>query len=67
IGTPFKVIDIAEDREKFSLFLKELDIKQPKNGMAKSVDEAYSIANVIGFPIIVRPSYVLGGQHMQIL
>ncbi len=67
IGTPFKVIDIAEDREKFSLFLKELDIKQPKNGMAKSIDEAYSIANVIGFPIIVRPSYVLGGQHMQIL
>lgn len=67
IGTPFKVIDIAEDREKFSLFLKGLDIKQPKNGMAKSVDEAYSIANVIGFPIIVRPSYVLGGQHMQIL
>ncbi|WQT69149.1 carbamoyl-phosphate synthase large subunit [Helicobacter pylori] len=67
IGTPFKVIDIAEDREKFSLFLKELDIKQPENGMAKSVDEAYSIANVIGFPIIVRPSYVLGGQHMQIL
>ncbi|MGL2862570.1 carbamoyl-phosphate synthase large subunit, partial [Helicobacter pylori] len=67
IGTPFKVIDIAEDREKFSLFLKELDIKQPENGMAKSVDEAYSIANAIGFPIIVRPSYVLGGQHMQIL
>ncbi|GAA9703040.1 carbamoyl-phosphate synthase large subunit [Helicobacter pylori] len=67
IGTPFKVIDIAEDREKFSLFLKELDIKQPENGMAKSIDEAYSIANVIGFPIIVRPSYVLGGQHMQIL
>ncbi|MEJ8625300.1 carbamoyl-phosphate synthase large subunit [Helicobacter pylori] len=67
IGTPFKVIDIAEDREKFSLFLKELDIKQPENGMAKSVDEAYSIANMIGFPIIVRPSYVLGGQHMQIL
>ncbi|GAA6782795.1 carbamoyl-phosphate synthase large subunit [Helicobacter pylori] len=67
IGTPFKVIDIAEDREKFSLFLKELDIKQPENGMAKNVDEAYSIANVIGFPIIVRPSYVLGGQHMQIL
>ncbi|WP_104761379.1 carbamoyl-phosphate synthase large subunit [Helicobacter cetorum] len=67
IGTPFKVIDIAEDREKFSLFLKELNIKQPENGMAKSVDEAYSIANLIGFPIIVRPSYVLGGQYMRTL
>lgn len=57
----FKVIDIVEDREKFFFFLKEFDIKQFENGMVKSVDEVYSIVNVIGFFIIVRFSYVLGG------
>lgn len=57
----FKVIDIVEDREKFFFFLKGFDIKQFKNGMVKSIDEVYSIVNVIGFFIIVRFSYVLGG------
>ncbi|WP_104697789.1 MULTISPECIES: carbamoyl-phosphate synthase large subunit [unclassified Helicobacter] len=67
IGTPAKVIDIAEDREKFANFVKENNLRQPENGIAFTKEEAYRIANKIGFPVLVRPSYVLGGRAMRIV
>ncbi|PAF46894.1 carbamoyl phosphate synthase large subunit [Helicobacter sp. 12S02232-10] len=67
IGTSAKVIDIAEDREKFSSFVKENDLRQPENGVAFAKEEAYLIADRIGFPVLVRPSYVLGGRAMRIV
>ncbi|PAF52139.1 carbamoyl-phosphate synthase large subunit [Helicobacter sp. 13S00477-4] len=67
IGTPAKVIDIAEDREKFSNFVKENNLRQPENGVAFTKEEAYLIAGNIGFPVLVRPSYVLGGRAMRII
>lgn len=65
IGTSAKVIDMAEDREKFSTFIKELGLKQPKNGTAFTKEEALIIANKIGYPVLVRPSFVLGGRAMR--
>jgi carbamoyl-phosphate synthase large subunit len=67
IGTSAKVIDIAEDREKFSEFIKELGLNQPQNGTAFTKEEAYKIAENIGYPVLVRPSYVLGGRAMRIV
>ncbi|WP_299549013.1 carbamoyl-phosphate synthase large subunit [uncultured Helicobacter sp.] len=67
IGTSAKTIDIAEDREKFAKFVEENGLLQPKNGTAYTKEEAISIAQSIGFPVLVRPSYVLGGRAMRIV
>ena len=67
IGTPAKVIDTAEDREKFSVFVEKLKLKQPENGTAFTKEEAFKIADRIGYPVLVRPSYVLGGRAMRIV
>jgi len=64
-GTSAKVIDLAEDRELFSNFIQELGLKQPENGTAFAKDEAMAIANRIGYPVLVRPSFVLGGRGMR--
>ncbi len=67
IGTSFDNMDIAEDRGRFSDMLKELDIPYPEYGSAFTVDEAIEVANTVGYPVLVRPSYVLGGQRMRIV
>ena len=67
IGTSAKTIDIAEDREKFSKFVEENGLLQPKNGTAYTKEAAIAIAQEIGFPVLVRPSYVLGGRAMRIV
>lgn len=67
IGTSAKVIDVAEDREKFAEFVEANNLKQPQNGIAFNKEEAHSIASKIGFPVLVRPSYVLGGRAMRIV
>ena len=67
IGTSPDSIDLAEDRERFSQLIKKLDIKQPDNGIARSYNEAFKIAEGLGYPVLVRPSYVLGGRAMQIV
>jgi carbamoyl-phosphate synthase large subunit len=67
IGTAFDNLDIAEDRGRFSDMLKELGIPYPDYGTAWSVDDAISVANKVGYPVLVRPSYVLGGQRMRIV
>jgi carbamoyl-phosphate synthase large subunit len=66
-GTSPDSIDAAEDRERFEQILRELDIKQPPNGLARSYEESLKIANRISYPVVVRPSYVLGGRAMQIV
>jgi len=67
IGTSPDKIDLAEDRERFQKLLHELGLKQPANGIATSVQEAKGVASDIGYPIVVRPSYVLGGRGMEIV
>ena len=67
IGTSPDSIDLAEDRERFKKFLLKFKLKQPNNGTANSQIQAIKIANKIGYPVIVRPSYVLGGRAMQIV
>ena len=67
IGTSVDSIDRAEDRERFQQMLAKLDLRQPPNGIAKSVGEAFEIARNIGYPVLVRPSYVLGGRAMEIV
>ena len=67
IGTSPDSIDLAEDRERFAAFLRELNITQPKSGTATSREEARVVAGDIGFPVVVRPSYVLGGRAMAIV
>jgi len=67
IGTSPDSIDLAEDRKRFGSLLKDLGIPQPDNGMAASVEEAAEIAGRIGYPVLVRPSYVLGGRAMAIV
>ncbi len=67
LGTSPDAIDIAEDRRRFEKIATELGIAQPPNGTATSVDEAVEIANRIGYPVLVRPSYVLGGRAMEIV
>jgi len=66
IGTSPESIDLAEDRKRFGKLLEELDIPQPPGGTATSVEEALEVANRIGYPVLVRPSYVLGGRAMVI-
>ncbi|MBI1343953.1 MAG: carbamoyl-phosphate synthase large subunit [Terrimonas sp.] len=67
IGTSYDSMDIAEDRGRFSDMLKELGIPYPDYGTAYDVDEAIEVANKVGYPVLVRPSYVLGGQRMRIV
>ena len=67
IGTQFPDMDLAEDRGSFSDLLKELDIPYPKYGVADTADDAIDIANRVNYPVLVRPSYVLGGQRMKIV
>jgi carbamoyl-phosphate synthase large subunit len=67
LGTPPDAIDRAEDRERFADLLRKLGLRQPPNGTARSVEEARHLASGLGYPILVRPSYVLGGRAMQIV
>ena len=67
LGTSPISIDIAEDREEFTKILDELKIRQPLNGIARNEQESIFVANNIGFPLVVRPSYVLGGRAMEIV
>jgi carbamoyl-phosphate synthase large subunit len=67
IGTSFDSMDIAEDRGRFSDLLKELDIPYPQYGTAYTTDDAMEVAKQVGYPVLVRPSYVLGGQRMRIV
>ena len=67
IGTSYDSMDIAEDRGRFSDRLKDLGIPYPAYGTARDVDEAIAVANKVGYPVLVRPSYVLGGQRMRIV
>jgi len=67
IGTSPDMIDLAEDRERFQKLLHDLKLRQPENGTARSIDEAIAVANRVGYPVVVRPSYVLGGRAMQIV
>jgi carbamoyl-phosphate synthase large subunit len=66
-GTSPASIDMAEDREKFEKILTRLQIEQPRNGIARSFEESLVVANQIGYPVVVRPSYVLGGRGMEIV
>ena len=67
LGTQFDSIDLSEDRERFKKILKTENLKQAQSGTAKNRHEAFKIANKIGFPIVIRPSYVLGGRGMEII
>ena len=67
LGTTVESLDEAGDREQFRALLQKLNIKQPVNGIARSVGEAREIANRIGYPVLVRPSFVLGGRAMEIV
>ena len=67
IGTSYKALDLAEDRGSFSSLLRDNDIPYPKFGVVTNADEALDMADVLGFPLLVRPSYVLGGQKMKIV
>lgn len=67
IGTSYDNMDIAEDRGRFSDLLKDLNIPYPKYGTAYTTDEAIEVAKEVGYPVLVRPSYVLGGQRMRIV
>jgi len=66
-GTSPQSIDLAEDREQFETVLRRLEIRQPLNGIARSESEAIAIAERIGYPVVVRPSYVLGGRAMEVV
>ncbi len=67
LGTSPDAIDLAEDRERFQVLLNKLELKQPANGLARSGDEAEAVADKIGYPVVIRPSYVLGGRAMEIV
>lgn len=67
IGTSPDMIDLAEDRERFQKLLHDLKLRQPENGTARSTEEAVAVATGVGYPVVVRPSYVLGGRAMQIV
>ena len=66
LGTPYDAVDLAEDRERFAGLLRAHDIQSPGWGMASSSDEAVEVANEIGYPVLIRPSYVLGGRAMRV-
>jgi len=67
LGTSQDAIDLAEDRDRFKELVNSLNILQPNNGIARSSSEAIKIAENIGYPIVIRPSYVLGGRAMEIV
>ncbi len=67
LGTPPSAIDLAEDRDQFRAMMDKLGIPMPESGMATTVEEALAIANRIGYPVMVRPSYVLGGRGMEVV
>ncbi len=67
LGTPADAIDRAEDRERFQALLHKLGLRQPRNGIARSAAEAEDVAEQVGYPVVVRPSYVLGGRAMEIV
>ena len=67
LGTSPHAIQLSEDREEFAKLLKELDIPQPENGIARSIEEAQAAAAIIGYPVLVRPSFVLGGRAMALV
>ncbi|MBS1085579.1 carbamoyl-phosphate synthase large subunit [Gluconobacter sphaericus] len=67
LGTPADAIDRAEDRERFQAMLRKLGLRQPRNGIARSPAEAEKIAEEVGYPVVARPSYVLGGRAMEIV
>ncbi len=67
LGTTADAIDIAEDRERFAALLQKLGLRQPENGIARNPEQAEAIAERIGYPVIIRPSYVLGGRAMEIV
>ena len=67
LGTPPDAIDLAEDRDRFQKLLHALDLRQPDNGIARDADDAIRIAADIGYPVVLRPSYVLGGRGMEIV
>jgi carbamoyl-phosphate synthase large subunit len=67
LGTSPDAIDLAEDRERFAALINKLKLKQPENGIARSREEAIKVADSIGYPVLMRPSYVLGGRAMEIV
>ncbi|MEM8798900.1 MAG: carbamoyl-phosphate synthase large subunit [Pseudomonadota bacterium] len=67
LGTSPDAIDLAEDRERFQALVETLNLKQPRSGIARSADEALKTANEIGYPVLIRPSHVLGGRAMEIV
>ncbi|MHC4344010.1 MAG: carbamoyl-phosphate synthase large subunit, partial [Planctomycetota bacterium] len=67
IGTSPETIDLAEDRDRFRAMMRKLGIPQPESGMASTLEEAFAIAEQIGYPLMVRPSYVLGGRAMEVV
>ncbi len=67
LGTSPEAIDRAEDRERFADLIDMLDLKQPANGLARSAEEAVAVANRVGYPVLLRPSYVLGGRGMELV
>ena len=67
LGTSPDAIDLAEDRERFQQLLQKLDLRQPHNGLATTRDEAFAVAHEVGYPVVIRPSYVLGGRAMEIV
>ena len=67
LGTSPRAIQLSEDREEFARLLSQLEIPQPENGIARSLEEAHTVANKIGYPVLVRPSFVLGGRAMAVV
>jgi carbamoyl-phosphate synthase large subunit len=67
LGTTPDAIDLAEDRERFQQLLEKLELKQPYNGIASTAEEAFTVAADVGYPLVIRPSYVLGGRAMEII
>jgi len=67
LGTSPDAIDLAEDRERFAALVEKLGLKQPRNGIARSREEAIAVADRVGYPVLMRPSYVLGGRAMEIV
>ena len=67
LGTTPDAIDRAEDRERFAALIEKLGLRQPENGVARSPEEAFAVARRIGYPVMVRPSYVLGGRAMEVV
>ena len=67
LGTPVDAIDRAEDRERFRTLLEKLSLRQPDNAIARNAEEAFQVAETLGYPLVIRPSYVLGGRAMEIV